>query len=60
LREGLVINQESKSAQLLQWDIGGYVRQLSDNVKEQSVRNGEWICKAPIATKISPYQMVKR
>lgn len=59
LREGLVINQESNSAQLLQWDIGvlfasSYVRQLSDNVKrskEQSVRNGEWICKAPIGYK---------
>lgn len=59
LRKGLVINQESNSAQLLQWDIGvlfasSYVRQLSDNVKrskEQSVRNGEWICKAPIGYK---------
>ncbi|WP_075882641.1 hypothetical protein [Candidatus Protochlamydia sp. W-9] len=54
-----MINQESNSAQLLQWDIGvlfasSYVRQLSDNVKrskEQSVRNGEWICKAPIGYK---------
>jgi hypothetical protein len=43
----------------LQWDIGvlfasSYVRQLSDNVKrskEQSVRNGEWITKAPFGYK---------
>lgn len=48
-------NKDSNSAQLLQWDIGvlfasSYVRQLSDNVKrskEQSLRDGEWICKAP-------------
>lgn len=54
LREGLVINQNSNSAQLLQWNIGvlfssSYVRQLSDNVKrskEQSVRDGDWIGKA--------------
>jgi site-specific DNA recombinase len=59
LREGLVVNQNSNSAQLLQWDIGvlfasSYVRQLSDNVKrskEQSVRNGDWITKAPFGYK---------
>ena len=59
LREGLVVNRDSNSAQLLQWDIGvlfasSYVRQLSDNVKrskEQSVRNGEWITKAPFGYK---------
>lgn len=59
LREGLVISQNSNSAQLLQWDIGvlfssSYVRQLSDNVKrskEQSVRNGDWITKAPFGYK---------
>jgi len=55
LREGLVINQNSNSAQLLQWDIGvlfasSYVRQLGDNVKrsqEQCIKNGQWISKAP-------------
>lgn len=55
LREGLIVNQFSNSAQLLQWDIGAlfassYVRQLSDNVKrskEQSLKNGEWTSKAP-------------
>ena len=59
LREGLVVNQASNSSQLLQWDIGvlfasSYVRQLSDNVKrskEQSVRNGEWITRAPFGYK---------
>src|ERR1700722_19218735 len=55
LREGLVVNQSSNSAQLLQWDIGvlfasSYVRQLSDNIKrsqEQCIRNGQWVSKAP-------------
>jgi site-specific DNA recombinase len=59
LREGLVINQSSNSAQLLQWDIGvlfasSYVRQLSDNVKrsqEQCINNGQWISKAPYGYK---------
>src|ERR1700722_12179975 len=59
LRENLIVNQYSNSAQLLQWDIGvlfasSYVRQLSDNVKrskEQSVRNGDWITKAPFGYK---------
>lgn len=55
LREGLVVNRDSNSAQLLQWDIGvlfasSYVRQLSDNVKrskDQSTKNGQWTAKAP-------------
>lgn len=59
LRESLIVNQNSNSSQLLQWDIGvlfasSYVRQLSDNVKrskEQSLRNGEWITKAPFGYK---------
>lgn len=59
LREGLVINQQSNSAQLLQWDVGvlfasSYVRQLGDNVKrsqEQCIRNGQWISKAPYGYK---------
>lgn len=59
LREGLIVNKNSNSAQLLQWDIGvlfasSYVRQLSDNVKrskEQSIRNGEWSSKAPFGYK---------
>lgn len=59
LREGLIVNQRSNSAQLLQWDIGvlfasSYVRQLSDNVKrsqEECIRNGQWISKAPYGYK---------
>ena len=59
LREGLIVNQQSNSSQLLQWDIGvlfasSYVRQLSDNVKrskEQSAKNGEWSAKAPFGYK---------
>lgn len=59
LREGLIVNQNANSSQLMQWDIGvlfasSYVRQLSDNVKrskEQSVRNGEWITRAPFGYK---------
>lgn len=59
LREGLIVNQQSNSAQLLQWDIGvlfasSYVRQLSDNVKrsqEQCRKNGQWISKAPYGYK---------
>ncbi len=59
LREGLIINQNSNSSQLLQWDVGvlfasSYVRQLGDNVKrsqEQCIRNGQWISKAPYGYK---------
>lgn len=59
LREGLVVNQDSNSAQLLQWDIGvlfasSYVRQLGDNVKrsqEQCIKNGQWFSKAPYGYK---------
>lgn len=59
LREGLIVDKNSNSAQLLQWDIGvlfasSYVRQLSDNVKrskEQSIKNGEWVSKAPFGYK---------
>ncbi len=56
LRENLLLNQNSNSADLLRWDMGvmfarSYVLQLSDNVKrskEQSVRNGNWIGLAPL------------
>src|SRR5579863_33739 len=59
LREGLIIDQTSNSAQLLQWDIGvlfasSFIRQLSDNVKrsqEQCIRNGQWTSKAPYGYK---------
>ena len=59
LREGLVVDKESNSAKLLQWDIGvlfasSYVRQLSDNVKrskEQCAREGQWTSKAPLGYK---------
>ncbi len=54
LRENLIVNQMSNSAQLLQWDIGvlfasSYVRQLSDNVKrsqQECIKNGQWFSKA--------------
>lgn len=59
LREGLIVNQASNSAALLQWDIGvlfasSYVRQLGDNVKrsqEQCIKNGQWFSKAPYGYK---------
>lgn len=59
LRENLIVNQYSNSAQLLQWDVGvlfasSYVRQLGDNVKrsqEQCIKNGQWISKAPYGYK---------
>lgn len=59
LREGLVVNQLSNSAQLLQWDVGvlfasSYVRQLGDNVRrsqEQCIKNGQWPSKAPYGYK---------
>ena len=55
VRENLVINQVSNSADILRWDMGvmfakSYVTQLSDNVRrsfEQKLRNGEWLSKAP-------------
>jgi site-specific DNA recombinase len=58
-REGLILDKNSNSSQIIQWNIGvlfaeSYVLQLSDNVKrskEQSVRNGEWITKAPFGYK---------
>lgn len=56
LREGLILNQESNSALLSQWDMlvvisSAYVRNLSDNVKrskDHAVRNGIWGSKAPL------------
>ncbi len=59
LREGLILDKNSNSSQIIQWNIGvlfaeSYVLQLSDNVKrskEQSLKNGEWITKAPFGYK---------
>lgn len=56
MREGLVLNIKSNSAQILCWDMGvmfarSYVLQLSDNVKrskEQAVKSGTWIGLAPL------------
>jgi site-specific DNA recombinase len=56
MREGLVLNLKSNSADILRWDMGvmfarSYVLQLSDNVKrskEQAVKNGSWIGLAPL------------
>lgn len=55
VRENLIINQVSNSADILRWDMGvmfakSYVTQLSDNVRrsfEQKLQNGEWLSKAP-------------
>jgi site-specific DNA recombinase len=55
IREGLVLNTKSNSADILRWDMGvmfarSYVLQLSDNIKrskEQSARNGIWMGLAP-------------
>lgn len=56
MREGLVLNLKSNSADILRWDMGvmfarSYVLQLSDNVKrskEQAVKSGHWIGLAPL------------
>ncbi|MEX0961362.1 MAG: recombinase family protein [Simkaniaceae bacterium] len=56
IREGLVLNLKSNSADILRWDMGvmfarSYVLQLSDNIKrskEQSARNGIWMGLAPM------------
>ncbi len=56
IREGLILDLKSNSADILRWDMGvmfarSYVLQLSDNVKrskEQAVKNGTWIGLAPI------------
>lgn len=55
VRENLVIDDKSNSADLLRWDMGvmfakSYVTQLSDNVKrsqEEKRLNGEWSALAP-------------
>lgn len=55
IREGLILNLKSNSADILRWDMGvmfarSYVLQLSDNIKrskEQSARNGIWMGLAP-------------
>ncbi|GAB4184784.1 MAG: hypothetical protein Tsb0015_01240 [Simkaniaceae bacterium] len=55
IREGLILNLKSNSADILRWDMGvmfarSYVLQLSDNIKrskEQSARNGVWMGLAP-------------
>lgn len=55
VREGLILNLKSNSADILRWDMGvmfarSYVLQLSDNVKrskEQAAKNGIWIGLAP-------------
>lgn len=59
LRENLILNKDSNSADLLRWDMGvmfarSYVLQLSDNVKrsiEQKLRNREWPGKAYVGYK---------
>lgn len=59
IRENLIINAESNSADILRWDMGvmfakSFVTQLSDNVKrgnEQKRLNGEWSGRAPFGYK---------
>src|SRR5689334_10045908 len=59
MREYLVLNLKSNSADLIRWDVGvmfarAYILQLSDNVKrskEQAAKNGIWIGLAPIGYK---------
>lgn len=56
MREGLILNTKSNSADLMRWDMGvmfarNYVLQLSDNVKrskEQAVKNGTSIGLSPL------------
>ncbi|MBM17896.1 MAG: hypothetical protein CL947_02415 [Epsilonproteobacteria bacterium] len=51
LRENLIVNENSNSAQIIQWNMGvlfasSYVLQLSDNVKrsqEQCIRDKRWV-----------------
>lgn len=55
IREGLILNMNSNSSDIMRWDLGvffakGYVLQMSDNIKrskEQSARNGIWMGLAP-------------
>ncbi|KAF3361763.1 hypothetical protein PHSC3_001714 [Chlamydiales bacterium STE3] len=56
MREGLILNFKSNSADILCWDMGfmfarSYVLQLSDNVKrskEQAVKSDSWIGLSPL------------
>ena len=56
VREGLIINKDSNSSDILRWDMGvmfakSYVLQLSDNVKrsiKQNLEEGKIIGRAPI------------
>ena len=66
IRENLVINKDSNSADILRWDMGvmfakSFVTQLSDNVKRgqgQKLLNGEWGSKAPFGYKNIPGDIV--
>jgi hypothetical protein len=56
MREGLILNLKSNSADILRWDMRvmfahSYVLQLSNNVKrskEQAVKSGSWIGLSPL------------
>ncbi len=58
-RENLVLNNNSKSFEIMMWDFAvmgakSYVLNLSDNVKrsnDHKLKNGEWLTKAPIGYK---------
>jgi site-specific DNA recombinase len=56
LREGIVLNDDSRGADLIRWDWAvvsakSYVLNISDNVKrtyDLKIKNGEWIGRAPV------------
>lgn len=56
LREGIVLDKEAKSSDIMMWDFAvmgakTYVLNISDNVKRTldfKLRKGEWIGKAPV------------
>lgn len=56
MREGLVIDEDSRGSQIMMWDFAvmtakSYVLSLSDNVRrtvDYKLKNGEWIGRAPV------------
>ena len=56
MREGLIIDEESRGSQIMMWDFAvmsakSYVLSLSDNVRrsvDYKLKNGEWIGRAPV------------
>ncbi len=56
MREGLIIDEDSRGSQIMMWDFAvmsakSYVLSLSDNVRrsvDYKLKNGEWIGRAPV------------